>query len=1312
MDLPDELNYLGEEPQAPQPPPLPGPSEHQVLPFGQIPWQEFEKLCWRLIESGPDDLVSVAPHGTRGQAQSGIDVLARRADGRHLTVQCRHIQKLNSSGVESAVKDFREGHWADTTAVFALATTASANDADVQKTIEAQAAQLREQGVQFEVWDDRRLSTMLHDHRELVRGFFGQACHDALFPHASLKSVIGDAIREQFDRVGLTGTDEALPDLGQVLAEPTPTATPPPLPATAAVDVLAVTLDASALGPDVRWILEQLRQGRPEEAVRLTQDSKGDPATAAPMIRAPQDWVEAGSGELWDALGRLAMSAGAFADAETAFLRAEATGSAGERVARLVRAHDAAKAAGREDDAAGHLARAGHIDSTVFSFRLATIADEDLADDARLAHLNELEPSTPGEIAAHRQARADALAAAGRHSEALQVVDELLADDPDSLFGLDRKAGIQWVRQSKLLEDGLPPDWQALRDAAALSLDLRNRLLSRGRTAESGALLGRAADCLALAAEREQAAHILADVRPEERAHATVRHLLAQAAMHARRPDLVSGLLGDETDWADEDRSLAAGALLVSEDPANVRRALAIADDLWKRPDHRLSAAFIRAVAASEDVDLPWPEEAEQALAEERPVLAAQLRAARLTLEGDDAGADAALAPFGNDPEVLRIRIRRLLDAEDSKTARALAETLIGITASAEDRLLLAAALRGDGEDGQSEAELLRVTHDRDLPEELRRRAFLASGQAIAPTDFSRLERLSRDWIRAVPSDDLPHWQLAYALAHLARPEDALIVIGERSLEPDTPERAILLSQIMLRALPAADATRRIAELSDQFDRSVEELEVLIIAAGMRVEDPADEQLRQRIADTLHGFEERFPESRALVKIKVDENDPEALAKRLAELAGDRSPVEELALEVAAGNAAVAALADVVGRHIGQVLLRLSNPPIGYGQPALDETEIQTAGATIGAAAVWDPAALTVVALLPAPVRDRIAKSLPGSVVAASTLAEVDAAATLPDAEGEQTLLSAKDGQLQITTIPPEDVKRERDAATGALDLARGMTVVPDVDPANPDPLDDLIEQFEGTAVTWPATAGIARRRDLPLYSDDRYVRLIAHRENCATFGTLAVLDALTDRALITPDDRAEARQTLIGIAAAGTRWTAEELITLAQPDDWALRRRWPQVLFDSVGWREDPDQRLRECVGVLRRIQETRPDDFVAWTARVIDAACRSLEATPVRARDVVAFMVLYAWVAPDDDPEYRAFAIALLRATEAALRVLGLPSLDVADEAATTALMLSPPALRPQMARLIVRRLPFPQSAEFLLRTVRPRPASPGGR
>lgn len=1306
MDLPDELNYLGDEPQAPQPEPLPGPSEHQVLPFDQIPWQEFEKLCLKLTEAGSEELVLAVPHGKRGQAQSGIDVLGRRADGRHLTVQCRHIEKLTSAGVESAVNDFREGHWAESTAVFVLATTASGDDAEVQKTIEAQAAVLREQDVQFEVWDGRRLSTMLREHSELVRGFFGQACHDALFPEASLTAKISEAVREQFEGVGLTGVDETLPDLEQVLAAPTPAApTPAPLPATAAVDVLAIALDPSALGPDVRWILDQLRQRRPEEAVRLTQYSKGDPSTAGPLIRAPRDWVESGSGELWDALGRLAMSAGAFADAETAFLRAEAAGDADERVARLVRAHDAAKADGRAADAAGHLANAEKIDPTVFSFRLATIADADLDDDVRLARLDELEPTTAGEIAAHRRARADALAAAGNHEEALKVIDELLAEDPDSLFGLDRKAGIKWVQQGTRLEAALAPDWHALREAAALSLELRDRLLDRGRTAESGALLGRAADCLALAAEREQAADVLAGARPEERAHPAVRHLLAQAAMHARRPDLVEGLLGDEDAWTDEDRSLAAGALLVSEDPEDVRRALTIADDLWEIPDHRLRAAFIRAVAASEDVELPWPLEAEKELAEDKPVLAAQLRAARLTLEGDEEGADAALAAFGNDPDVLRMRIRRMLDAKDFKVARTLAETLIGITEAAEDRLLLAAALEGDGEEGLREAELLRVAEDRHLPDELRHRAFLARGQAIAPTDFTRLERLSRDWIRAIPNDDLPRWQLAYALAHLARPAEALTLIDERSLEPDTPERAILLSQIMLRALPAADATRRIARLSDAFDRSIEELEVLVIAAGMRIDDPADEQLRQRIADTLHGFEGRFPESRALMTIEVDENDPEALAKRLLELAGDRSPVEELGRQVAEGDAAVAALAAVVGRHVSQVLLRLSNPPIGYGQPALDDTEAQAAAAAIGAAAVWDPAALTVVALLPPAVRDRIARGVPGSVIAASTLAEVDAAATLPDAEGEQTLISAKNGQLEITTIPAEDVQRECDAADGALDLARQMTVLPDIDPATPDALDEVIEQIEGTARTWPASAGIARRRDLPLYSDDRYVRLISHREGRPTFGTLAMLDALGDRGLITTDERADARRELIGIAAAGTRWTAEEIVAIAEPDDWALRRRWPQILFDTVGWREDPDQRLRECVEILRRIHQTRPDDFEAWVARIIDAASHSLEATAVEPRDVAAFMIVYCWVSIDDSQQYRAFATALLRTVQRALRALGLSSVDVAGEAAAAALRLSSPGLRPQMARLIVRRLPFPENAEFLLRTIRPR-------
>lgn len=53
----------------------------QVLPFGELTWENFERLCYRL--AGRTERVEyVARYGRSGQAQQGIDLFARIASGK------------------------------------------------------------------------------------------------------------------------------------------------------------------------------------------------------------------------------------------------------------------------------------------------------------------------------------------------------------------------------------------------------------------------------------------------------------------------------------------------------------------------------------------------------------------------------------------------------------------------------------------------------------------------------------------------------------------------------------------------------------------------------------------------------------------------------------------------------------------------------------------------------------------------------------------------------------------------------------------------------------------------------------------------------------------------------------------------------------------------------------------------------------------------------------------------------------------------------------------------------------------------------
>jgi hypothetical protein len=91
--VPDENSipaYLREPPEG-EPPEPPVDTAEQMLPFEGLLWENFERLCLRLaeLEGEPEH---VQQFGTRGQAQSGIDIFSRLEAGSYATYQCKRYE--------------------------------------------------------------------------------------------------------------------------------------------------------------------------------------------------------------------------------------------------------------------------------------------------------------------------------------------------------------------------------------------------------------------------------------------------------------------------------------------------------------------------------------------------------------------------------------------------------------------------------------------------------------------------------------------------------------------------------------------------------------------------------------------------------------------------------------------------------------------------------------------------------------------------------------------------------------------------------------------------------------------------------------------------------------------------------------------------------------------------------------------------------------------------------------------------------------------------------------------------------------------
>ncbi len=152
----------------------PTQSQIQLLPFDELTWENFERLCYRLARLKGDVEGWVALYGSRGQKQDGIDLYIRRQGAEKYSCWQSKRKKLSAPGVRSAVAEFEAGEWWAKSDQFCICTSSSIQDVNVQGEIERQRTRLEAKGIDLQVWGQTELSTELKDNNTLVRDFFGR----------------------------------------------------------------------------------------------------------------------------------------------------------------------------------------------------------------------------------------------------------------------------------------------------------------------------------------------------------------------------------------------------------------------------------------------------------------------------------------------------------------------------------------------------------------------------------------------------------------------------------------------------------------------------------------------------------------------------------------------------------------------------------------------------------------------------------------------------------------------------------------------------------------------------------------------------------------------------------------------------------------------------------------------------------------------------------------------------------------------------------------------------------------------------------
>ena len=175
--------------------PAPIQTNDQLLPIELLSWEDFERLCLRLLEIEADTLhvleveesetetmPSIGIYGRRGQAQFGIDVYARDRvvlgkplpPRRYVCLQSRRTKSVSKAKLNNSVDDFLNGRWADASRKFIYATSASTISTEIVDEIERLFGQLVPESIELEVWGCESISDRLKNYPQLVDDFFGR----------------------------------------------------------------------------------------------------------------------------------------------------------------------------------------------------------------------------------------------------------------------------------------------------------------------------------------------------------------------------------------------------------------------------------------------------------------------------------------------------------------------------------------------------------------------------------------------------------------------------------------------------------------------------------------------------------------------------------------------------------------------------------------------------------------------------------------------------------------------------------------------------------------------------------------------------------------------------------------------------------------------------------------------------------------------------------------------------------------------------------------------------------------------------------
>ncbi|WP_341227797.1 NACHT domain-containing protein [uncultured Arcticibacterium sp.] len=155
-----------------------------TLPFEELTWERFERLCRDIFVEEYPNLTNIREYLSQGHEQYGIDLRGFDPDdGKYVFIQSKRKKSFTGTDLEEAVVKFKEGKFFSEAKVFIICVSSKVNEAYESKISELEK-RLASYKIEFLVWDEVSLNRILKRFPQIVFDIFDRGALPAIYTRA------------------------------------------------------------------------------------------------------------------------------------------------------------------------------------------------------------------------------------------------------------------------------------------------------------------------------------------------------------------------------------------------------------------------------------------------------------------------------------------------------------------------------------------------------------------------------------------------------------------------------------------------------------------------------------------------------------------------------------------------------------------------------------------------------------------------------------------------------------------------------------------------------------------------------------------------------------------------------------------------------------------------------------------------------------------------------------------------------------------------------------------------------------------------